>query len=113
MENERKPKFPSSIKYEVAHPIISVRLTKDFKAYLDSIVRSTGKSYPVLVREGLKNEIIYSLINSPIEDLSHQETGLLIERFEAILAELKRHQAAEVRMLRRRATDSLSLLRSE
>ena len=83
---------PSRIKYEKAHPNISVRLSKDLKEYLTSISVATGKSYPALVREGLESRTHGNFVGKPITELSQKETTILIQTLESLLAELKKHE---------------------
>ncbi len=82
---------PSRTKYEKEHPTITVRLSKELKECLTSKSVDTGKSYSVLVKEGLENQIL-SNIGKPITELSQQEITLLIQELESMAAELKKRQ---------------------
>ena len=83
---------PSRIKYEKAHPNVTIRLSKDLKEYLTSISLATGKSFPALIREGLENQILSKIADKQIAELSQEQITLLIQKLESMIAELKKHQ---------------------
>jgi hypothetical protein len=50
----RKNKPPSRVRYEEAHPVISIRLDQDTADAVRKLCKKTGKSLGTLIKENLK-----------------------------------------------------------
>lgn len=76
VEKKGKHKPPSRVRYEQAHPMIGVRLTRTMKDILDKRKSEENKSYAQIIREILMGEVCRVELESRLKEIEKENEDL-------------------------------------